>query len=49
MRLTSQSAPLPLLGQVTGATTPNSGTTSMSYDPNGNLTGTTDADGHSLT
>jgi YD repeat-containing protein len=38
-----------LLGETTSTATPNSGTTSMSYDPAGNMTGSTDADGHSLT
>jgi RHS repeat-associated protein len=38
-----------LLHEVITATAPNSGTTSMSYDPNANLTGTTDAGNHSLT
>jgi RHS repeat-associated protein len=38
-----------LLGETTSTTTPNSGATSMSYDPAGNITGSTDADGHSLT
>jgi RHS repeat-associated protein len=38
-----------LLGEQTGASTPNGGTSSMSYDANGNLTGSTDADAHPLT
>jgi RHS repeat-associated protein len=38
-----------LLGQVTSAATPNSGTTSMSYDANGNLTGVTDAKNNPIT
>jgi RHS repeat-associated protein len=38
-----------LLGQVTSATSPNAGTTSMAYDNNGNLTQTTDQLGHPIT
>jgi RHS repeat-associated protein len=38
-----------LLGEATSVATPNSGTTTMSYDPAGNMTGSTDANGHSLT
>jgi RHS repeat-associated protein len=37
-----------LLGEVTGSTDPNSGASSMSYDNNGNLSATTDADGHTI-
>ncbi len=38
-----------LLGQVVSQTTPNSGTTSMTYDADGNLTSTADALGHTIT
>ena len=37
-----------LLGEVTGTTGPDTGSTSMSYDPAGNLATTTDADGHTI-
>jgi RHS repeat-associated protein len=37
-----------LLGEETSSSTPNGGTATMSYDNNGNLTGTTDADGHTI-
>ena len=37
-----------LLGQQTGATSPSSGSTSMTYDNNGNLNSATDANGHTI-
>ena len=37
-----------LLGQVTSTADPNAGTTTMGYDPNGNLASATDAAGHTI-
>jgi RHS repeat-associated protein len=37
-----------LLGEVTSSSTPNSGTTALTYDNNGNLASTTDAGGHTI-
>jgi RHS repeat-associated protein len=38
-----------LLGEVTGTTDPNAGSSSMAYDANGNMTSSTDALGHTIT